>query len=74
MALYVNSPAVVSLYPTPEALWGVCAILLYWITWTVMLAHRGWMHDDPVVYAVKDRLSQISFLIILAFVLTGVLL
>lgn len=74
MVLYVNSPAVVDLYPTPEALWGVCAVLLYWITRTVMLAHRGWMHDDPVVYAAKDRLSQVSLLIIWAFVMAGALL
>lgn len=71
MTLYVNSPAVVELYAHPEALWGVCAILLYWITRTVMIAHRGEMHDDPVVYASKDRISQLSFLIILGFVILG---
>lgn len=74
MILYVNSPAVMELYAHPEALWGVCAILLYWITRTVMIAHRGEMHDDPVVYAAKDRVSQLSFLIILGFVLVGVLI
>lgn len=74
MALYVNSPAVMELYGHPEALWGVCAVLLYWITRTVMLAHRGEMHDDPVVYAAKDRLSQICFIIILGFVATGAIL
>lgn len=74
MVFYVNSPAVMQLYTHPEALWGVCAILLYWITRTVMLTHRGAMHDDPVVYAAKDRLSQICFLIILAFVLAGAVL
>ena len=74
MALYVNSPEVIELYATPEALWGVCAILLYWITRTVMITHRGWMHDDPVIYAAKDRISQVCFLIILAFVLAGAVL
>lgn len=74
MALYVNSPAVVELYARPEALWGVCALLLYWLTRTVMIAHRGQMHDDPVVYAVKDRKSQICFLAIVGFVLAGALL
>lgn len=71
MTLYVNSPAVVDLYPNPEALWGVCAVLLYWITRTVMVTHRGKMHDDPVVYAAKDRVSQVCFLIMIAFVLGG---
>ncbi len=73
MTLYVNSPAVIELYAHPEALWGVCAVLLYWITRTVMVTHRGYIHDDPVVYAATDRISQMCFLIILGFVLGGVL-
>lgn len=73
ITLYFNSPAVVELYAHPEALWGVCAVLLYWITRTVMVTHRGHMHDDPVVYAAKDRISQMCLLIILGFVLWGAL-
>ena len=68
MMLYINSPEVIGLYARPEVLWGVCAVLLYWITRTVMIAHRGNMHDDPVVYAVKDRISWMLLLIILGFV------
>jgi 4-hydroxybenzoate polyprenyltransferase/phosphoserine phosphatase len=71
MILYVNSPAVRELYVHPEALWGVCAVLLYWITRTVMVAHRGSMHDDPVVYAAKDRISQMCLLIIFCFAVAG---
>ena len=71
MVLYVNSPNVIELYNHPETLWGVCAVLLYWITRTVMLTHRGHMNDDPVIYAIKDRQSQICFLIILVLVLAG---
>lgn len=71
LALYVNSPAVTILYAHPQALWGVCIVLLYWISSTVMHAHRGEMHDDPVIYAAKDRVSQICFLIILILVFLG---
>lgn len=74
MALYVNSPTVVQLYSYPAALWGVCLILLYWITRIVMITHRGHMDDDPVVFAAKDRISQICFLVILACALGGALL
>jgi 4-hydroxybenzoate polyprenyltransferase/phosphoserine phosphatase len=74
LALYVNSPEVRQLYPSPEALWGVCVVLLYWITRAVMVAHRGNMHDDPVVYAVKDRISQICLIAATTFVLGGTLL
>jgi 4-hydroxybenzoate polyprenyltransferase len=73
MILYVNSPTVLALYAHPEALWGVAAVLLYWISRTVMVAHRGGMHDDPVVYAAKDRISHMCMLIILGFVLAGAL-
>lgn len=74
MALYVNSPKVMDLYTYPAALWGVCLILLYWITRIVMITHRGHMDDDPVVFAAKDRISQICFLVILACALGGALL
>jgi len=71
LALYANSPAVVELYAFPETLWGVCVVLLYWITRIVMVAHRGQMHDDPVVYAAKDRTSWACFFVVLAFILVG---
>ena len=59
LALYVNSGAVRQLYTFPAILWGICLILLYWISRIVMITHRGWMHDDPVVFAARDRISQI---------------
>ncbi|MFZ5965214.1 UbiA family prenyltransferase [Thalassococcus sp. BH17M4-6] len=71
MALYVNSPEVAELYKHTETLWGVCAILVYWITRTVMLAHRGEMHDDPVVYAAKDKISLVCFLTIFVLAIAG---
>ena len=74
MALYVNSPAVRQLYALPDALWGVCCVLLYWLTRMVFLTHRGSMHDDPVVFAAKDRVSQICFVVMLAFAVGGALL
>jgi len=72
-ALYLNSPAVSKVYSTPTALWGICLVLLYWISRMVMVTHRGRMHDDPIVYAVKDRISQLCLLLILAFALIGTL-
>ena len=69
-ALYINSPAVISLYSSPWFLWGACPILLYWIIRLVLLAHRGDMHDDPVIFATKDKVSVISGVII---VICGVL-
>ncbi len=57
MALYLNSDAVLRLYRTPELVWGAIPVLLFWISWMWMQAHRGKMHDDPVVFALKDKAS-----------------
>ncbi|MDA9566374.1 UbiA family prenyltransferase [Planktomarina temperata] len=69
MALYIQTPEVANLYNQPEFLWGVCVILLYWVTNTIMIAQRGQMHDDPIVYAAKNRQSQLCFTLILLLVL-----
>lgn len=74
MALYLNSPAVAELYSNASALWGVCLVLLYWISRMAMVAHRGEMHDDPIIYAIKDRSSQICLLLIAGFGIAGAML
>ena len=57
-ALYINSPDSLVLYTHHKALWLVCPLLLYWISRAWMVAGRGGMDDDPVVFAVTDRVSQ----------------
>lgn len=69
MALYLNSPDVGSLYSSPHRLWAICVVMLYWVGRMLMKAHRGEMHDDPVVFAVRDRASQVCGLICGAAVL-----
>jgi 4-hydroxybenzoate polyprenyltransferase/phosphoserine phosphatase len=59
LALYVNSPDVLPLYRHPSALWLLCPILLFWVSRVLMLSHRGLMNDDPVVFALRDRLSLV---------------
>jgi len=60
MALYVNAGEITSLYRRPAALWALCPILLLWITRVLMLADRGLMNEDPVVFALRDRASLIT--------------
>lgn len=57
LALYVSSSQVVELYRTPAALWMICPPLLYWITRMWLLASRGRINGDPIVFAVKDPAS-----------------
>jgi 4-hydroxybenzoate polyprenyltransferase/phosphoglycolate phosphatase-like HAD superfamily hydrolase len=63
LALYIRTPFVSSLYGYPPMLLGICLVLLYWISRVVMVTHRGHMHDDPLVFAVRDRVSQICLIV-----------
>lgn len=56
-ALYINSPEVVPLYDQPQILWIMCLLILFWTTRVWMLTSRGMMHEDPIVFAIKDRVS-----------------
>jgi 4-hydroxybenzoate polyprenyltransferase len=57
LALYINSPDIAALYRTPQLIWLLCVLMLYWISHVWMAAQRGLMHDDPVVFALKDPMS-----------------
>lgn len=57
MALYVTSESVSLLYGTPMLLWALCPLVLYWITRVWFIAHRGELDDDPIVFALRDRMS-----------------
>jgi 4-hydroxybenzoate polyprenyltransferase len=59
LALYINSSAAQELYGRREAIWLACPLLLYWVSYLWLVAHRGQMHDDPLVFALSDRVSRI---------------
>jgi 4-hydroxybenzoate polyprenyltransferase len=63
LALYINSPAVTKLYSTPELLWLLCPLLIYWITRIWFLANRGQVNHDPIVFALMDIRSYIISLV-----------
>lgn len=44
-------------YSSPEWLWPVCVAIFYWVMRVWLLTTRGQMHDDPIVFALKDRTS-----------------
>lgn len=52
--MYLGSDKVVELYTYPRLLWAFCPLLLYWITRIWLLAWRGKMNDDPLVFAARD--------------------
>jgi hypothetical protein len=57
MTLYINDAKTNLLYEHPIRLWMVVPVLLLWLSQVWMLASRGDMHDDPVVYAITDKRS-----------------
>ena len=63
LALYINSTASEVLYRHPQILWMLCPLLLYWVSRAWLIAHRGAMHDDPVVFALVDRVSRFILLL-----------
>lgn len=69
LALYINDTAATKLYATPEWMWVACPLLLFWLSRVWLLAHRGQMHDDPIVFALRDGVSRwcgVAFLIVFA--------
>lgn len=57
LALYLHDQTTSSHYHAPEFLWGAVPLMLFWISWVWLKAHRGLMTDDPLVFAVKDKAS-----------------
>ncbi|MBT8421497.1 MAG: UbiA family prenyltransferase [Gammaproteobacteria bacterium] len=54
LALYINGDKVDEMYARPEALWMLCPMMLYWVSRMWLLTRRGDMHDDPVVFTIRD--------------------
>ena len=65
LALYVNSQEVLLLYHRPGLLLIGCPILLFWISHVWLIAHRGQMHDDPIVFALRDWVSHLLGILLL---------
>lgn len=71
LALYATSSDVAELYSHSRRLWFLCPLLLYWMSRVWLLAQRGQMHDDPVVFALKDVTSYVVGACVVAVVLSA---
>lgn len=69
LALYVNSAHVMVLYKSPILIWLVLPVLLYWLMRMWAVTNRGEMDDDPIIYAVKDKMSYVSIIIIIVIMI-----
>lgn len=69
LAQYVNSASVDIAYETPILLWLIVPIMMFWTYRSWTWASRGKIGDDPVVFALKDRISRLCVLCILVLIL-----
>jgi len=59
LAFYLQSPEVSKLYTHPKLLWLVCPLVLYWNMRAWLVAQRGEMPDDPILFALRDPVSYV---------------
>ena len=69
LSIYINNPETNFLYAHPVRLWVVVPVLLLWLSQVWMLASRGEMHDDPVVFAITDKRSLLLGVLMAAVIL-----
>jgi 4-hydroxybenzoate polyprenyltransferase len=60
ICLYIHDSASAEIYGHPGRLWWICPALLYWVSRVWFLAQRGELHEDPVLFAVRDRESLVT--------------
>jgi 4-hydroxybenzoate polyprenyltransferase len=70
-SLYVEYGAPTKAYREVALLWLVVPVLLYWVSRVWILAGRGQMQDDPVKFALRDRISLVCGAIVLALALAA---
>ena len=70
-ALYITSPQVATLYRHPPILWFAVPLLLYWMSRVWFLAHRGKLHEDPLLFALHDPVSYATGLAILGVMIAA---
>lgn len=69
--LYISSPEVQAHYASPLLLWLTAFGMIYWLARLWIKTQRGEMHDDPLVFALRDRGSRVAVAAMIAVVLAA---
>jgi 4-hydroxybenzoate polyprenyltransferase/phosphoserine phosphatase len=59
VCLYAAAPAAALLYAQPMAVMGIAPIVLFGLSRLWLQAWRGELHSDPVLHALRDRVSYL---------------
>ena len=70
-ALYIGNEVAKNLYPHYSRLWLLVPVLMLWLSRLWLLASRGELHEDPVVYAITDKRSLLLGAVVVAIVLSA---
>lgn len=67
---YINNNVLTNQYQQPDVLWLIVPALCYWLMRMWIKTHRGEMHDDPIIYSLRDKgsLVTISFCGLIAII------
>ena len=69
LALYITSGEAKQFYGHAHIIWLACPLMFFWISYIWLIAHRGAMRDDPLVFALRDRTSYIVFILLAAIMI-----
>jgi len=72
LIFHINSPVVIKQYSFPDILWIICFVMLFWISRIIYVSNKGQIKDDPIVYAISDKISYLCLAIILFIFWLGV--
>ena len=70
-ALYMNDDHMKEFYGEPKLLWFILPILFYWLTRIWVIAHRGELLDDPIIFTIKDRTSYVVLAIVVLILIAA---
>ncbi len=73
LTLYVQSDTASHAYVHPKVLWGIVPLMLFWQCRLWLSTARGYMHDDPIIYAARDWVSWAVLAFLMAIMVTAYL-
>lgn len=71
-AIYISGSDVTLLYRRPHLLWLIMPLLILWLCRVWLLASRGQLHEDPLIFALTDRMSLALGAVVAAIVLLAI--
>lgn len=64
MIMYIHDLQANRMYSEPMWLWGISVVMLYWVSRVWLKAYRGLMDEDPVLFAMRDRVSYMVAIVV----------